>query len=543
MFITKVVIRNFKGYEKLDLPLQPGMNIIVGDNEAEKSTILEAINLVLSGTIDGKYLTADSLNDYLFNNKVVASYLEATSHNAKPEPPIIHIELHFSEDASADFEGAENILKVKARGVYCRIFLHPENEELYLTLTKEELKSLPLELYTIETKRFSGMEQPRSSMPIRGSFIDTSSNFQNASDLTISRILKGELDKTQKIKASQFYRGIKDNYKEHPIHAELQKYVNHEDASVSLDPTSKNSWDSHLSVYFKEIPFNYVGKGLQTILKTNVSLSSKKTENSSIVLIEEPENHLSFSTLNQLVSMIETKCEGKQILLTSHSSFIANKLGLENLILLHEGIPFPFSGLVTDTKDFFKKLPGYDTLRLLLCKKAILVEGDADELVVQRAFKDIHGKLPIEMGIDVLSVNNTYARFLELAEPLNKKVALIIDMDNRKAARETLKESYSESDFIDVFFEENEPYTGSLEKFNNNTLEPLIFKYNSPQVIKNVLGLDKSKPDVALDFMRGNKTECALKIFESPQKLTYPKYIIDGINFIEPLPFQEEDLF
>lgn len=46
---------------------------------------------------------------------------------------------------------------------------------------------------------------------------------------------------------------------------------------------------------------------------------------------------------------------------------------------------------------FFKKIAGYDTLRMILCKKAILVEGDSDELIVQKAYMKMHnGKLPIQ---------------------------------------------------------------------------------------------------------------------------------------------------
>ena len=40
--------------------------------------------------------------------------------------------------------------------------------------------------------------------------------------------------------------------------------------------------------------------------------------------------------------------------------------------------------------NYFKKLPGYDTLRLVLAKRVILVEGPSDELVVQRAYRDAH---------------------------------------------------------------------------------------------------------------------------------------------------------
>ena len=50
MYIKKVHIENFKRFHKsFDIEFNQGINIIVGDNESGKSTILEAIYLALSG--------------------------------------------------------------------------------------------------------------------------------------------------------------------------------------------------------------------------------------------------------------------------------------------------------------------------------------------------------------------------------------------------------------------------------------------------------------------------------------------------------------
>ena len=536
MYIESLTIKNFKGYEDLkSLKLKLGKNIIVGDNEAKKTTILEAINLVLSGVINGRYLTEETLDPYLFNDTIVKKFIEDVSKNERPEyPPEILIELYFSDDANSDFQGAENSLSDKTmKGIYLRIALMEEHQDYYQKLPNEDLRSLPLELYSIELKKFSGTPQPRALLPIKGSFIDTTSNFQNASDQTISKILKQNLDKDDKIKASQFYRGLKEDYKNHEIHKKLEEHIEHPQASVSIDPSSKNTWHSHLSIYVKEIPFNFIGKGLQTVLKTKVALSSKKTEAATVILIEEPENHLSHSSLNELVSLISNKCGEKQIIITSHNSFVANKLNLGNLILLNEGHPIYFDDLDSDTRSFFEKLPGYDTLRLLLAKQVFLVEGDADELVVQKIYKDVNsGLLPIENGIEVISVNNTYERFFHLAKPLRKKVALIIDVDNKKESRVSLKESFNEIEYIDVFFEENDKYEGELESYNNNTLEPLLLKYNGRELLNSIFGKEFETDDEILKYMKEHKTQCALDIFNSEERITPPKYIDDAISFL-----------
>jgi putative ATP-dependent endonuclease of the OLD family len=74
-FIDKINIVNYKCfYGKFPLQLNSGLNIIVGNNEAGKSTILEAIHLALSGMLNGRYLK-NELSQYIFNKQVEIEYL------------------------------------------------------------------------------------------------------------------------------------------------------------------------------------------------------------------------------------------------------------------------------------------------------------------------------------------------------------------------------------------------------------------------------------------------------------------------------------
>ncbi len=517
--------------------MNSGINIIVGDNETKKTTVLEAVNLVLSGYINGIYLTKEKINQFLFNTDIVNEYLTKVKDGEKIDPPIIRIEVFLSDDAPDNLKGSNNYLLSKtAKGFYFQIAMDEECRSNYTELLNNPslLESLPLELYDIELTQFSGNSQVRLTLPIKTVMVDTSSNFQDTSELMIAKKIKSDLASSDKLLAAQAHRKLKDEFSKHQVHDKLSDSIKDKDITVSVDPSAKNSWDAHLSIYFKKIPFSYIGKGRQSIIKTIFAVSGPKAQGSTVVLIEEPENHLSHTNLNVLINEIENECTGKQILVTSHSSFVANKLGLDHIILLGNEEPVAFNDLKEDVKDFFKKLPGYDTLRIVLCNKAILVEGDADELVVQRAYMDTHdGVLPINNGIEVISVNNTYKRYIEIAKHLNKKIALVIDVDSNIDSRNTLREELAkETQDIKVFFEENTPYTGSMEDYNNNTLEPLLLAYNSLEILNKIFGTDKKTPDDLLSYMRANKTECALAIFTTKEKIVYPKYITEAINFV-----------
>lgn len=103
MIITEVRIRNFKCFkEEFRLPLCKGVNILVGNNEAGKTTIIEAINLVLTGLYQGKSIRHD-LSQYLFNYDAVKDYIKSLETTNILPPPSISIEIFFENESCPTF--------------------------------------------------------------------------------------------------------------------------------------------------------------------------------------------------------------------------------------------------------------------------------------------------------------------------------------------------------------------------------------------------------------------------------------------------------
>ena len=108
---------------------------------------------------------------------------------------------------------------------------------------------------------------------------------------------------------------------------------------IGLDPKkilNISQWESSMITEFDSIPYSNAGRGLQRLLKTELALNNINTNKDKIILIEEPENHLSYSNMNNLIDILQENSskESRQIIISTHSSFVLNKLGLENLILL-----------------------------------------------------------------------------------------------------------------------------------------------------------------------------------------------------------------
>ena len=105
MHLKKINIENYKCFEgRFSASFDQGINIIVGDNEAGKSTILEAINLALTGILHGRYLK-NELSQYLFNYHIVNLYLEELRDDKNPSLPEIMIEIYFDDGELPVFDG------------------------------------------------------------------------------------------------------------------------------------------------------------------------------------------------------------------------------------------------------------------------------------------------------------------------------------------------------------------------------------------------------------------------------------------------------
>lgn len=545
MKIDRLKIINFKIFKgEFNLELNEGLNILVGNNESGKSTVLEAIQLALTGLFNGKYLK-NELTQYLFNNEIVAEYLKNIAIGNNPILPYILIEVFIKGEDLPQFEGRENSEKINACGISLKIAFDENYRLEYSQLIQNgNIKSLPIEYYDIEWKSFARESITSRSIPIKSALIDSSSTrYQNGSDIYISRIIRDNLETKEVVEISQAHRTMRDSFMECPtikaINTKIKSEakISNKNIELSVELLSKNAWENTLMTYLDEVPFHFIGKGEQCIIKTKLALSHKKSKETNLILLEEPENHLTHSRLNQLIHDIKSEHQDKQIIISTHSSFVANKLGLDNLVLLNDIKQTQFNDLKSDTKNYFEKIAGYDTLRLILCKKAILVEGDSDELIVQKAYMAKNkGVLPIQNEIDVISVGTSFLRFLEIAEKIKKPVVVLTDNDGDV---ETLKKKYENylgcnaRTFIKICFDEIIDH-GDLKigktDFNYNTLEPKILKANSLQKLNAILGTSYTTDDELHKYMKKNKTECALKIFSTNEDFNFPDYILKAIE-------------
>ena len=532
MTIQRVIITNYKRLRSVDIQLEAGTNVIVGNNESGKSTLLEAVNLALTGQINRRP-AAYEMHPYLFNRTTVAEFVANVKAGNRVLPPEIAIELYFRETTeNARLMGMHNSRgDDRARGVTLKIKLDEENfgaEYGEYISNAEAVNDVPIEYYKIEWRSFASSPQlTAKAIPVKSSLIDPSSISNTyAANKYVLEAMRGYLTQPQKIDLALTYRQMKDEFQSddriQAINTDLARQrgvVSDKTLSVAMDTTTRASWETGILPYLDDIPLTLVGKGEQNSVK--IKLAMRAAETCDLFLMEEPENHLSHTNLGKLIQHICDQGDGKQLIVSTHSSFVLNKLGVENVLMFNGEHGVSLDDLPEGTQSYFNRLPGHDTLRMILAERTILVEGPSDELIVGKGYRQRHNKLPLEDGVEVIAVGTSFKRFLDIAYRLNIDVCVVRDNDGESARIGALYDTFTDVAHIEVYVDpDNEA----------RTLEPQIIKSNGLDKLNHMLGSRFATIADLETYMLKNKTDVALKLFEHADDLIIPDYIANAIR-------------
>jgi putative ATP-dependent endonuclease of OLD family len=530
MHITKVIIKNYRCLANSAIELNDHLNILVGNNECGKSTLMEAIHLALSGYLNGRPVQSE-LHPFLFNANAVAQYIKLLLDKKPAVPPSILIELYMGdEEELAELKGTNNSANENVPGVVLKIEFNDEYQAEYAAYIADPaaIRTIPVEYYIVRWRNFAGNDITGRSVPIKSSFIDASTirNNQAASRYVLD-VVKDSLDDKQRVDLALSYRLMKDKFlqekKVQDINKSLsakQGHISNKALTMSLDTSARANWETGIMPHLDDIPMPLVGKGEQNSVK--IKLAMESASKAHLFLIEEAENHLSFSNLNTLIKQISDRRGDRQLIITTHSSFVMNKLGMESVLLFTNGTCTTLKALQKDTQDYFLKLPGYDTLRMVLAKRMILAEGPSDELIIQKAFKMKFGVLPLEAGVDVMSVGSlAFKRFLQIADLLGIEVDVVTDNDGDVKRLEQKYEDYVTHPKITINYDDDE---------EARTLENQLVRDNGRETVNKILGKAYLTDEELLAYMKTNKTDSALKFFETNIPFKVPSNIDDAIT-------------
>lgn len=293
--ITKVILQNFKRFASFEVDFNDKLNILIGDNEAGKSSILQAIDIVLSGSI--KKIESIGLEN-LFNSKAIDDFLK--SDRKYENLPILRIELYLNEQNKPELCGRNNTNGLDQDGL--RLVCEP-NDDLskeIADILKESTANFPFEYYSIDFKTFADAAYSSYRRFLRHIVIDNSQISRGyAIREYVQAIYDAHVQGVEKLTNQHKYREHKETFKKDvltPLNSRLQNCC----FAIKNDPRANLEHD--LTILEDNIDIENKGKGRQCFIKTELALRSQ--HELDIVLMEEPENHLSHVNMQNLIQKI-----------------------------------------------------------------------------------------------------------------------------------------------------------------------------------------------------------------------------------------------
>jgi len=516
-----VVLQGFKRFQhRIELNLEPDINVLLGDNEAGKSTILLAIDLILSASRSRiEHLGIDTL----LPMSAVAKFMQG--NRSLEHLPHLHAELYLSDSGIHDFNGNCNLKHQTCDGLKLECCIPDESTPAVRDLLRDCDAPFPYEYYVPRFTTFSGAPYFGFRKHVRHLLVDSSRiDSDHAVREYTKTLFATHADSVERSRLESDYRRSKDAFEAEKLQAVNDRADGY---AFGIRTSSRSNLETDLVIHEGGMPLELRGKGRQCQIKTAFALKRNTGDRGlDVLLLEEPENHLSHTATRQLVSSLNDAA-GRQVIVATHSSFLSARLDLRKAQLLATGAESPatLAAVREDTARFFMKAPDNHVLEFALSKKVILVEGDAEFILIEALYaRHSEGRSLEADGVHVISVGGTcFKRYLELAIALGVRTAVI--RDNDKDFQKTCVDNYadfSSAQHIRVFADSDN---------TRSTFEICLYEDNTDLCNQHLVAPRRKLS--TRDYMLSNKTDAALKLLEScSETLVAPQYIQDAIKWI-----------
>lgn len=435
----------------------------------------------------------------------------------------MEIDLFISDRTREDFVGEYYYGATEsAAGICLRCFPKNDLRDDIEKLIASENSAFPYEYYTVEIKTFSGKTLTPFNRVIKHLNIDnTKISNEYASKAYIKRLYLANSTADQRNQLKYDYRGVKERFSnERFTDLNIATQSNYK---FGVKNDVKANLETDLTITDEGIDIDSMGVGKQCFIRTSFAIS--KSSDIDVVLLEEPENHLSHTRMSQLIEEIIKNTES-QLFIATHSSMILSRLDLRHAIILgsFDDDPVRMADLPEDTAKFFMKAPSNSVLEFALSTKNILVEGDAEYILMPVFFKNVTESDLKNSGSHVISVNGTsFPRYLDIARLLTIKTVVITDNDKNFDSKITDRyASYVGEDNIQIYADPDP------ERY---TFEICIYRDN--QKICDDLYSEGRKTLSVQDYMLSEKSKVAFELAtQKAGELNTPQYIADAIRWI-----------
>lgn len=445
MHIEFIKVSGFRLFEDLSVQLNPGLNLIVGENDAGKTSFIDAIRICL-GTNSGE---RTYLNEQDFWNGCNTLTIQIKFTDVKSHAFRFVEHLTFEDELDEDGISQKNPklyvkLVAKKTGTVRRGYpyiqstfrsgvegdgpqIETEIREFLAATYLKPLRDAKAELSTGRTSRLSQI-------------LSSSSDIQNGAMGILEIIARANselLADGSPLKRSA--DDIKENYLNRLIFdAEKEKLGAFIDIAGVKEASLQTMSDSEKSRLLRTIleglslalseDGRLHGLGYHNLLFMAAELLLLEQESNSefpLLLVEEPEAHLHPQLQLKLLQFIETKVTSKQngrgiqCILSTHSPNLASKADPGSIIMFGQGNSWSMrereTELVSEDYVFVQKFLDVTKASLFFARGILLVEGDAENILLPTIAR-LLGRDFESHGISIIKYDNSgsWKRFVRL---------------------------------------------------------------------------------------------------------------------------------
>lgn len=578
MHITTIKIKNFRAIENLELNLNKGLNVLIGENNTGKTSIIDLLRLVFDkGNYPKEIYWKET--DFRVNNSSDEFNPIEFDIPFKPDnekESFCFNELHIVEYGTGnkvdflEIHGKISLIKTKGETKIKKEYWGGKDKEnrvpweiwdelnyTYLSPLRDVTRDLKPNNNNLLSKLFLNISELKEGDDYKENMSEIiKKNFDN--EKWEELLDEGKEKITTHLKQLNFI----DNYQDINIAFSSFEFEDIIKKLILQLPVDFNRSDEEKQIFFN---LNQNGLGYNNLIYASTifgDIIQRKEvfeEDYNLLLIEEPEAHLHPQLENTFFKYLQKLEETNefQIIVSSHSPTITAKTKLDNVIVMNNNNNNIFATPLKDTllKDedriFLKKFLDVTKSQLFFAKGVILVEGISETLLLPVFARLMGDEYDLDKhGIEVIETGISFQRYSGLfnsddpSRRLNFRCSVITDDDrdkNLSDGRLNNLKDMSKNNF-QVFIGQQ---TLEWELFNSNlssSILPTVFDSVHSRIRNNLSKQgEKFNPEILAKKLSENKTksEFAFNLAEylennpdEAKEFIIPNYIKDAIHFV-----------
>lgn len=401
MYLSELKAQYFRQFEDFSMAFNKGLNLLVGENNAGKSSVIDAIRLVLDTTsaewvnlkstdfLNGKnelqiQLKFEDLSlresglflEHLTNEEVTPGVDKSTlfiTLSAKLAPNPFKKSQFIKTEIRSGINNDGPIIERDVREYLAATYLKPlRDAEAELSAGRSSRLSQILGSNTSLAGDMSATQRIIELLTEANKEIQSDAAIQTAQD-NIATLLNSLTFKANvfapvlSLLGSKDYADMSESEKSFALKSILEKLT------LELDASGIKHGLGYSSLLF---------------MATELMLIKQEEDQYPLLLVEEPEAHLHPQLQLKFMNYLRTENSQLQCILSTNSPVLASKAPLESLILMQEGQAFPLRKGCTALEDedyvFLEKFLDSTKANMFFAKGVLLVEGVAEVVLIPK---------------------------------------------------------------------------------------------------------------------------------------------------------------